>query len=283
MISMRKEDFEKLVMERSQQLAKERERERGIPDPDPMTGPARDHDAHKRMGKKGGPGDLEQEDEAESRTPPPRPRSFERVGLGVEGLGVPVTRVPLGDNLQELSEQIELATKKLEEMKRRGAVTSALQKRGSPFCEEILVEDSQQVPSNSRSQDLASRQKGSQDLKALCLKLKGIPRNPLAHKRDFKTSRAVKGVPQEVPRAPRKILRSQGTLRPQGLVPKIEIKWKGIPKDPRAHKRDLKTSQAVEGVSQEVPRAPRKILRSQGTLRSQGLVPKIEIKWKGIP
>ncbi|KAK6153432.1 hypothetical protein DH2020_013071 [Rehmannia glutinosa] len=111
----------------------------------------------------------------------------------------------------------------------------------------------------------------------------GIPRNPLAHKRDFKTSRAVKGVPQEVPRAPRKILRSQGTLRSQGLVPKIEIKLKGILKDPRAHKRDLKTSQAVEGVSQEAPRAPRKILRSQGTLRSQGLVPKIEIKWKGIP
>ncbi|KAK6144344.1 hypothetical protein DH2020_021164 [Rehmannia glutinosa] len=138
MISMRKEDFEKLVMERSQQLAKERER--GIPDPDPITGLSRDHDVHKRMGKKGVPGDPEQEDEAESRTPPPRPRSPERVGLWVEGLGIPVTRVPLGDNLQELSEQIELATKKLEEMKRRGDVTSALQKRGSPFCEEILME-----------------------------------------------------------------------------------------------------------------------------------------------
>ncbi|KAK6116045.1 hypothetical protein DH2020_008314 [Rehmannia glutinosa] len=121
MISMRKEDFEKLVMERSQQLVKEREMERGIPDPDPVTGLARDHDVHKRMGKKGVPGGLEQEDEAKSRTPPPRPRSLEKVGLGVEGLGVPVTRVPLGDNLQELSEQIELATKKLEEMKRRGA------------------------------------------------------------------------------------------------------------------------------------------------------------------
>ncbi|KAK6156717.1 hypothetical protein DH2020_010965 [Rehmannia glutinosa] len=66
MISMRNEDFEKLVMERSQQLAKEMER--GIPDPDPITCLARDHDVHKRMGKKGVPGGLEQEDEAESRT-----------------------------------------------------------------------------------------------------------------------------------------------------------------------------------------------------------------------
>ncbi|KAK6149420.1 hypothetical protein DH2020_016945 [Rehmannia glutinosa] len=85
MISMRKEDFEKLVMERSQQLANERERERRIPDPDPITGLTRDHDVHKRMGKKGVPGGLEQENEAESRTPPPRPRSLEKVGLGVEG------------------------------------------------------------------------------------------------------------------------------------------------------------------------------------------------------
>ncbi|KAK6123236.1 hypothetical protein DH2020_043027 [Rehmannia glutinosa] len=102
MISMRKEDFEKLVMERSQHLAKERDRERGLPDPDPMTGLAKDHDGHKRLGKRGIQGGLEQEDEAESRTPPPRPKSPEKAGLRVEGLGVPMTRVPLGDNLQEL-------------------------------------------------------------------------------------------------------------------------------------------------------------------------------------
>ncbi|KAK6149099.1 hypothetical protein DH2020_016624 [Rehmannia glutinosa] len=85
MISMRKEDFEKLVMERSHQLMKERDREKGLPDPGPMTGLAKDNDGYKRLSKRGIPGGLEQEDEAESRTPPPRPRSPEKVGLGVEG------------------------------------------------------------------------------------------------------------------------------------------------------------------------------------------------------
>ncbi|KAK6159830.1 hypothetical protein DH2020_003211 [Rehmannia glutinosa] len=127
-------------MEINQELVKERDREKGLPDLDPMTGLPKDNDGHNRLSKSYIPGGLEHEDEAESRTSPPRPRSPDKVCLGVEVLGVPITRVPLGDNLHELSEQIELATKKLEEMKKRGAVTSALQKRWSLFCEEILME-----------------------------------------------------------------------------------------------------------------------------------------------
>ncbi|KAK6115143.1 hypothetical protein DH2020_007412 [Rehmannia glutinosa] len=50
MISMRNEDFEKLVMERSQHLVKERDREKGLPDPNPMTDLTKDNDGHKRLG-----------------------------------------------------------------------------------------------------------------------------------------------------------------------------------------------------------------------------------------
>ncbi|KAK6149260.1 hypothetical protein DH2020_016785 [Rehmannia glutinosa] len=177
-ISMRKEDFERLVMERSQHLVKEKEKGKGLFDPDPVAGLARDNEAPKCQSRRGAPGCLEQDDEAESRTPPPpRPRSPAKVGLWVEGLGVPMTRLPLGDNLQELIEQIEIATKKLEEMKRRGAVTSVMQKaQDKPAHKQDL-----ERRSRSRLQERKGRvwTKGPKDLELeIALKLEfGVTNN----------------------------------------------------------------------------------------------------------
>ncbi|KAK6122123.1 hypothetical protein DH2020_044133 [Rehmannia glutinosa] len=121
MINMRTSDFEKML----ERMLNDRERKGKAP----MASPPREVPKDKEptvVAADKEPGDVE---EVASHQAPRARQPEARLG-----------ELPRVANMNDLSEQIEQATRKLEHLKRRGAVTSALQKRGSPFFPEILAE-----------------------------------------------------------------------------------------------------------------------------------------------
>ncbi|KAK6121732.1 hypothetical protein DH2020_044524 [Rehmannia glutinosa] len=130
-VQMKSSDLEKLIVEASKNFLTEYLRKGKAP----ATPTA-----------KGVPPENTREEASPHEAPPKKHREMEEEEVASKNIqGNAERELPRRppEGINEISEQIEQVTKKLDELRRRGAVTSALQKRGSPFCQEILEEISQ--------------------------------------------------------------------------------------------------------------------------------------------